>query len=76
MPEPTSTTPLGEPQPTSSWRKSSYSHHEACVTVAQLPDGIGVRDSKQPDAGTLVLSRQQFAGWLAGIRAGEFDDLA
>lgn len=76
MPVPTSTTPLREHQQISAWRKSSYSYYEACVTVAALPGGVGVRDSKDPDAGTLVLSRQQFAGWLAGIREDEFDDLA
>lgn len=59
-----------------SWRKSSFSGYDGeCVTVAALPGGIGVRDSKQPEAGTLVLSREQFAGWVASIRAGEFDDL-
>lgn len=58
------------------WRKSSFSYHEDCVETAALPDGVGVRDSKDPEGGTLVLSREQFAGWVAAVKAGEFDEYA
>lgn len=57
------------------FRKSSYSASGECVIVADRGDRIAVRDSKQPDAGTLYLTRQEMAAWLAGIKAGEFDDL-
>jgi hypothetical protein len=58
------------------WRKSSRSVDSNCVLLGRLPDGaIGLRNSNQPDAGTLRLSRLQLAGWLDGIKAGEFDDL-
>ncbi|MEV0663978.1 DUF397 domain-containing protein [Actinomadura luteofluorescens] len=45
------------------WRKSSYSggHEGDCVEVADLNDHIGVRDSKNPEAGHLTLTRQAFA---------------
>ncbi|HEY7484053.1 MAG TPA: DUF397 domain-containing protein [Streptosporangiaceae bacterium] len=40
------------------WRKSSHSNTQGgdCVEVARLAGGIGVRDSKNPDA-VLPLSR-------------------
>ncbi|MBW8485774.1 DUF397 domain-containing protein [Actinomadura parmotrematis] len=41
------------------WRKSSKSNTTGtgdCVELARLPLGIGVRDSKAPSAGHLVLT--------------------
>jgi hypothetical protein len=58
------------------WQKSSYSGPSACVEFARLPDGaIGVRDSKNPDAGHLTYTREEIAAAFAGIKAGEFDHL-
>ncbi|MFI0367453.1 DUF397 domain-containing protein [Actinomadura sp. 1N219] len=44
------------------WRKSrrSDSQGDACVEVAPLPSGVGVRDSKNPDGGHLILSPDAF----------------
>ncbi|MEU9868516.1 DUF397 domain-containing protein [Actinomadura sp. NPDC048021] len=44
------------------WRKArrSEAQGDACVELARLPGGIGVRDSKAPDAGHLTLSRETF----------------
>jgi hypothetical protein len=59
------------------WRKSSYSgtSHE-CVEVARPGAGVVlVRNSNHPDAGTLTLSPVALGAWLAGCRAGAFDDL-
>ncbi|TYK50950.1 DUF397 domain-containing protein [Actinomadura decatromicini] len=53
------------------WRKSSRSTQgtsEQCVELAQLPDGIGLRDSKAPDAGNLVLTRQAFADLVQQVK--------
>jgi Domain of unknown function (DUF397) len=60
------------------WRKSTFSGQNGeCVEMAQLPDGTTlVRNSNQPDAGTLTFTRGEISAWLKGCKAGEFDDLA
>ncbi|TDD21872.1 DUF397 domain-containing protein [Actinomadura sp. KC06] len=48
------------------WRKSSHSgaiNDEACIEVAGLIGGIGIRDSKDPDGARLILTGDRF-GWL------------
>lgn len=57
------------------WRKSTFSGYQECVEVAEFHDQVAVRNSNNPDAGTLLLGRADMAAWLAGIKAGEFDDL-
>ena len=61
------------------WRKSSFSGTSGgsnCVEVADAADGVLVRNSKQPEAGTVVFTRSELAAWIAGCKAGEFDDIA
>ncbi|QFG24285.1 DUF397 domain-containing protein [Actinomadura sp. WMMB 499] len=52
------------------WRKSrrSESQGDACVEVAALPAGVGVRDSKAPDGGRLVLTAAAFRVLLDGLK--------
>jgi hypothetical protein len=58
------------------WRKSSYSGSDACVAVAKLDDEIvAIRHSKHAEDGILTFTRAEIAAWLAGVKAGEFDDL-
>jgi hypothetical protein len=58
------------------WRKASYCNIGDCVEVASLMDGrVGLRDSKDPDGGRLVMSRAQMAGLLDAIKAGQLDHL-
>lgn len=57
------------------WRTSSFTHGNDCVTVGEYGDMIAVRDSKDPEGGTLVFTRSEMAAFIAGIKAGEFDDL-
>ncbi|HEY8527456.1 MAG TPA: DUF397 domain-containing protein [Acidimicrobiales bacterium] len=61
----------------SRWRKSSFSVGAGeCVELALLEDGrIGVRDSKDPEGGTLAFTRAEVAAFVKGVKAGEFDDL-
>lgn len=61
---------------TTAWRKSSYSGgatDEACVELAVLPEGVGVRDSKDPDGGRLVVSRAQLGSLMEAIKEGSPD---
>lgn len=61
------------------WRKSSFSgtlDKDSCVELAALPDGrVAVRNSKAPDAGVVFFTRAEMAAYVAGVKAGEFDDL-
>jgi hypothetical protein len=52
------------------WRKSSHSGGNGgdCVEVASLSPVVGVRDSKDPDAGHLSLARDQFAALINTLR--------
>ena len=61
-----------------SWRKSQVSNPSGCcVEVAVLPgDEIAVRNSRHPAGPALIYTRAEIAAFLAGAKAGEFDDLA
>ncbi|GAB6902115.1 DUF397 domain-containing protein [Kineosporia succinea] len=55
------------------WRKSSFSGFQGCVEVAHLSDGrVAVRDSKHRDGAHLVYTSEEWAAFVAGVRAGEF----
>ncbi|TDD80732.1 DUF397 domain-containing protein [Actinomadura darangshiensis] len=58
------------------WRKSSRSGSatdEACVELATFHEGVGLRDSKDPDSGRLVVNRAQFGSLLQAIKEGALD---
>ncbi|MFG2088251.1 MULTISPECIES: DUF397 domain-containing protein [unclassified Spirillospora] len=58
---------MNPPEPSPElWRKSTYSggNEGECVEIADLNDDIGIRDSKNPTNGHLVLTRQHFAALL------------
>jgi Domain of unknown function (DUF397) len=55
------------------WRKSSYSSNNGgnCVEVAiSQPGLVAVRDSKDPNGPALILSADQWAGFMSRIRSG------
>lgn len=60
------------------WRKSKASNPSgSCVEVGPLADGeIAVRNSRHPSGPALIYTRAEIAAFLAGVKAGEFDDLA
>jgi len=60
------------------WRKATASNPTGnCVEIAVLGGGdIAVRNSRHPTGPTLVYTRAEIAAFIAGIRSGEFDDLA
>ena len=60
------------------WRKSSHSNSQGnCVEFAQLADGsVAMRNSRFPQGPALVYTRAEISALLAGVKDGEFDDLA
>ncbi|TDC60321.1 DUF397 domain-containing protein [Actinomadura sp. GC306] len=52
------------------WRKARRSNDQggACVEVGALPDGVGVRDSKDPDGPHLVLAPTAFRALLIDLK--------
>lgn len=58
------------------WRKSSYSADTgACVEVAEQGDEVLLRESDDPDV-IVRTTRKKLRAFLAGAKAGEFDDFA
>jgi hypothetical protein len=58
------------------WHKSTRSGGNGgdCVEVAvNLPGIVAVRDSKDREGRTLVFTPAQWATFLDGVRAGDFD---
>lgn len=55
---------------------SSFCSLGSCVEVGRLIDGsVAVRDSKAPGEPVLVFTGGEWADFLAGARAGDFDSL-
>ena len=58
------------------WIKSSFSGAGSnCVELAVTAREIFLRNSNQPDDGTVTFTRSELAAFIAGCKAGEFDDL-
>ncbi|RZU50132.1 uncharacterized protein DUF397 [Krasilnikovia cinnamomea] len=57
------------------WHKSTRSGANGnCVEVAEnLPGIVAVRDTKDRDGGTLVFTDAEWAAFIGGVKAGEFD---
>ncbi len=57
------------------WRKSSYSEQSGnCLEIAVVDGQVLVRESDDPDV-VVRTTRAKLAAFLAGAKAGEFDDL-
>ncbi|MEJ8652723.1 MULTISPECIES: DUF397 domain-containing protein [Streptomyces] len=56
------------------WQKSSFSGGggEQCVEIAELAGQILMRESDDPEL-VATTSRDKFAAFIAGVKAGEFD---
>lgn len=59
------------------WITSRACNNSACVQVAQLPDGmVAVRDSKDTSKPAHIFDMQEWAAFVTGVKAGEFDLLS
>ncbi|AUS77468.1 DUF397 domain-containing protein [Actinoalloteichus sp. AHMU CJ021] len=55
------------------WRKARASGSQGdCVEVGGAPGIAGIRDTKNRDAGTLVVDRDAFAAFIAAVRSDRF----
>lgn len=52
------------------WRKSSYSAKTACVEIAPMPNGTGIRDSTNIDGGELHTTGSAWRSFLEAVRTG------
>ena len=56
------------------WITSRACNNSACVQVAHLPGGrVAVRDSKDTTRQAHVFDSEEWAAFVAGVKAGEFD---
>jgi len=63
--------------PNAVFQKSStsgkFDGNSNCVEVAFVTDAIGVRDSKNRAQSPLQFTRSEWAAFIQGVKAGEFD---
>ncbi|BCB79754.1 DUF397 domain-containing protein [Phytohabitans flavus] len=56
------------------WRKSTRSAGNGqCVEIATMPEGIAMRDSKDPEGPVLQFRPAMWRDFVGSLRAGEFD---
>ncbi|QIZ35257.1 DUF397 domain-containing protein [Saccharopolyspora sp. ASAGF58] len=60
---------LGDNLANAHWFKSSYStSSQGCVEVALALPAVGVRDSKDPNGGTLVFTAHRWINFIASAK--------
>jgi hypothetical protein len=56
------------------WITSRACNNSACVQVAHLPGGmVALRDSKDTTKSPHIFDNEEWAAFLTGVKAGEFD---
>ncbi|HSZ46359.1 MAG TPA: DUF397 domain-containing protein [Streptosporangiaceae bacterium] len=56
------------------WITSRACNNSACVQVAHLPGGIvAIRDSKDTTKAAHFFDGEEWAAFVTGVKAGEFD---
>jgi hypothetical protein len=56
------------------WIQSRACNNSACVQVAHLPGGmVALRDSKDTAKPAHVFDREEWAAFVTGVKAGDFD---
>lgn len=53
------------------WRKSSHSAPDGqCIEIADTPEGIDLRDSKDPSGAVLTFARPDWTEFIGAIKRG------
>jgi hypothetical protein len=55
------------------WHTSSYCSTGTCVEVAREPREVHVRDTKDPEGPSLVVSVDSWQDFIASIKRGDLD---
>jgi hypothetical protein len=58
------------------WRKSSKCDSGACVGVARQGEFVLVGNTSDPGTPVSRFTRQEWTAFVAGVKLGDFDDLA
>jgi len=58
------------------WRRSSFCATSTCVEVTPMDGMVAIRDSKLSKSPRLVYTTAEWTAFVAGVKAGEFDDLS
>lgn len=58
------------------WRVSRTCDGGACVRVARQDDLVVIGNTSQPDGPVSTFTRAEWKEFLAGVKLGDFDDLA
>ena len=53
------------------WRRSPRCANGACIEVAKVADRFLVRDSKNPDMGTLVFTTEEWEAFTEAVKRDE-----
>jgi hypothetical protein len=72
---PTVEQPGEQPDLIGPWRKSTYTNQGDCFEFAATTHGVALRNSNDHSQGVLHFTPAEFAAWIRGCKAGEFDDL-
>lgn len=54
------------------WQKSTYSGRDGCVEIAFIDGHVAIRDSKDRQGPTLLLTSADWEAFVDGVRDGEF----
>jgi Domain of unknown function (DUF397) len=57
------------------WRKAQFCQNGECIELAAYDDDIFIRNSSQPDAGHVLVTKAELASFIRGAKEGDFDDL-
>ena len=63
-----------EPAESGRWRKATFCAAGECVEISRQDDRIVLRNSALPRA-VVRYTPEEWRAFVAGLRAGEFDDL-